>query len=629
MNRPHVFFYSIILVLSAGCSHRSQPVMPNASSPQMTMPQSVSPGSIKPPPMAKTAILPASTMNVRPQTAVQPASFTQLPGSASFVTVSPADGSVWALSDQPTNSADKYIWQYTCGIWTNISGLAKRLAAGSDGTLYAVNSAGGIYSYSSGQWTSMAGGASDITVTSGGQLIALSNGRAAGSDQAIWIYTQGTWQQANGAGVRVAASLDTNTYNIPEGTIAARGVYVLNSAGNIYYGSQSNFVQIGGAASDAAPTSTGGLFVLGSPSNSSGNAIYYYDLDHPGWTVQPGSGVSIATDSTRFYVVGSSGGIYLSPIVATSGTIVEYPLTDNCAAPSGITAGPDGNVWFTEYHQNPNSNARVGKITTSGAVTEYAIPIATALITDIAAGADGNLWFTESGANNIGKITTSGTVTTYAVGSHPSGIAKGPDGNMWFTETSSNQIGVITPAGAVTQWASQNSPTRITAGQDGALWFTENSFTNSRIGRIATNGTQAEYTVPTAGVEPYYITMGSDTNLWFTEANGNNIGKVGTAGMLGVITEYAVPSSTCTGSPGHSDPPPQSASCGTTGIVTGSDGNMWFGENSGKIGRITPSGVVTEYSISKTKASPLGLALGPDGKIWFADSGTSAIGKLP
>jgi virginiamycin B lyase len=200
---------------------------------------------------------------------------------------------------------------------------------------------------------------------------------------------------------------------------------------------------------------------------------------------------------------------------------------------------------------------------------------------------------------------------------------------MWFTETSSNQIGVITPAGAVTQWAAQNSPTRITAGQDGALWFTENSFTNSRIGRIATNGTESEYTVPTAGAQPYYITMGPDNNLWFTEANANNIGKVGTAGTLGVITEYAVPSSTCTGSPGHSDPPPQSASCGTTGIVTGTDGNLWFGEASGKIGRITPAGVVTEYSISKTKASPLGLTLGPDGKIWFADAGTSAIGKLP
>jgi virginiamycin B lyase len=34
--------------------------------------------------------------------------------------------------------------------------------------------------------------------------------------------------------------------------------------------------------------------------------------------------------------------------------------------PAGITAGPEGNVWFTE-----NGGDRIGKITTAGVVTEY------------------------------------------------------------------------------------------------------------------------------------------------------------------------------------------------------------------------------------------------------------------
>ena len=69
--------------------------------------------------------------------------------------------------------------------------------------------------------------------------------------------------------------------------------------------------------------------------------------------------------------------------------------------PPGITAGPDGNLWFTEY-----STSKIGKITTNGAITEFAAPASTYSIT---AGPDGNLWFTETNTYNttpkIGKIT--------------------------------------------------------------------------------------------------------------------------------------------------------------------------------------------------------------------------------
>jgi len=47
-------------------------------------------------------------------------------------------------------------------------------------------------------------------------------------------------------------------------------------------------------------------------------------------------------------------------------------------------------------------------------------------------------------------------------------------------------------------------------------------------------------------------------------------------------------------------------------IATGSDGNLWFTEFAGShIGRITPSGTVTEFPYNGS--TTYGIAAGPDG----------------
>ena len=57
--------------------------------------------------------------------------------------------------------------------------------------------------------------------------------------------------------------------------------------------------------------------------------------------------------------------------------------------------------------------------------------------TAITAGPDGNLWFTNSGNNSIGSISTSGVVDNYTGGGidDPDAITVGPDGNLWFTNS--------------------------------------------------------------------------------------------------------------------------------------------------------------------------------------------------
>ena len=84
----------------------------------------------------------------------------------------------------------------------------------------------------------------------------------------------------------------------------------------------------------------------------------------------------------------------------------------------------------------------IGRITPGGAITEFSLPSGS-YPWGITAGPDGNLWFTELSGNNIARITTAGVITEFPVptpGSAPSGITRGPDGNLWFAEGGASKI---------------------------------------------------------------------------------------------------------------------------------------------------------------------------------------------
>jgi len=212
----------------------------------------------------------------------------------------------------------------------------------------------------------------------------------------------------------------------------------------------------------------------------------------------------------------------------------------------------------------------------------------------------------------------------------PQGIATGSDGNLWFTENATGQIGRMTPSGVLTEFTlpavpppagspagtagTTPHPTAITAGPDGALWFTG---IPGAIGRITTKGVVTEFAVPAvpppAGLSPgtsstpampTAITAGPDGALWFTGVPG----EVGRISTTGVVTEFAVPEI----------PPPAGSSPGTAGtlatlnsITAGPDGALWFTGVLGEVGRITTAGVVTEFavpSIPPPAGSPPGTA---------------------
>ena len=116
-------------------------------------------------------------------------------------------------------------------------------------------------------------------------------------------------------------------------------------------------------------------------------------------------------------------------------------------SPAGITAGPDGALWFT--NQGDDS---IGRITTTGTVTNYTdTGIGTPV--GITAGPDGALWFTNNGNGSIGRITTTGrSPTTPASASAPPGSRPGPTAPCGSPTTHGNSIGRITTTGTVTNY---------------------------------------------------------------------------------------------------------------------------------------------------------------------------------
>ncbi len=197
-----------------------------------------------------------------------------------------------------------------------------------------------------------------------------------------------------------------------------------------------------------------------------------------------------------------------------AGGIAEYPVPTAESAPEGMTV-TGGTAWFAEA-----DTAKIGEVTEGGSITEYPVPSKqydSGILQGITAGPDGNLWFTTY--SYIGRMTPSGSFTFYPITAYNGAydITPGPDGNVWFTEIG-GIVGYVTPGGAVTEYSlpSGSRPYYITAGKDGAVWFIDPS--NNDVDRLTTSGSLTQYVLPsTWSLDD--ITTGGDGRLWFGSGN--------------------------------------------------------------------------------------------------------------
>ena len=272
------------------------------------------------------------------------------------------------------------------------------------------------------------------------------------------------------------------------------------------------------------------------------------------------------------------------------------PTDGSNAYPVAIAAGPNNTIWFTDWRDQ----GFIGKQTADGAITEYALYPAGGFsgygdAASITAGPDGNMWFTLPTAKSVARITPDGVITKFHVSVSAAGISTGSDGNLWFTTLpcagglatcadpaafyadSPAQLGRITPGGTVSLYPLP-TPTGggwgITTGADGNLWFGETDA--SKIGTMSTSPMKPPAPTAASGASSATITVTANpdgpapTSYVVTASPGGRTCTVtGTAGSCTVRGLTNDKSYTFTTVGGNTSPRPSAASAASAPVKVG------------------------------------------------------------
>jgi streptogramin lyase len=339
----------------------------------------------------------------------------------------------------------------------------------------------------------------------------------------------------------------------------------------------------------------------------------------------------------------------MPPPASATPTIVHFSAAASGVAPAlvggSISLARDGNLWFNAGF----TSDQVGRITPTGTVsypvTSAAGPVNTGALAN---GADGNLWFCDP----VGGTMLSGAIGTIDVTTATASEFSTPllqttaQVRVSTSQDQSCTSGVCTavPTGTcVAVPATQTTPastcTTATTGPTLVAACTasaasaSNAYTTTTCNTTVTGPSPVATCTTTAasagnsfvkttctgitpGSQAFAITNGPDGKLWFTEFVAGRIGMFDPATKL--ATEF-----------GPLEGP-------ATAIAAGPDGNVWFAESLDPkavpvIGRITPAGVITEFSNGlEAGQSIAAITAGTDGFVWFVKSGTSGagIGKI-
>ena len=222
-----------------------------------------------------------------------------------------------------------------------------------------------------------------------------------------------------------------------------------------------------------------------------------------------------------------------------------------------ITAGPDGNLWFTEQADEPDRADHPGR-----RVTEFRAGIdPTAAARDRRRARRQPLVHRAPPATAIGRITPAGVVTEFRGPTPPRAAASPPDPTATSgsprpaTDRAHHAGGVVDAAvrGRRHPTASPPAPT-ATSGSP---------IRRETVGRITTAGPSRHSPTRLAGAARHR--RGPDGNLWFTRTHGGQIGRVTTAGAVERV---------------HAATPRRDGA--TTAVAAGPDGNLWFTDSANR-----------------------------------------------
>lgn len=132
--------------------------------------------------------------------------------------------------------------------------------------------------------------------------------------------------------------------------------------------------------------------------------------------------------------------------ISMGGAVTERSIGGPTYIPEFMALDPDGRMWECD------GTYLVALARLNMAPTFYALPSKLNGTYGLTDGPDGSLWATDFDQGAIIRITPAGKITWYDIPTSnmvPSGITVGPDGNIWFTEiqmqTDVAKIGVLAP----------------------------------------------------------------------------------------------------------------------------------------------------------------------------------------
>lgn len=206
-----------------------------------------------------------------------------------------------------------------------------------------------------------------------------------------------------------------------------------------------------------------------------------------------------------------------------SGHLSEFPAMAH-SQPSGIVAGPDGTMWFTDAERG-----EIVKITPAGRMSFYYAPVLHDA-GDIIAGDDQHIWFSAPGADGIGRIAVDGALQMFYLppGSTPGSLVWGPDNAVWFLDPGHDAIGRVSPDGMTIAYplpAPVGARAPFIVGRDGNLWCA----LDHAVARVSPSGAITQYALPTLDAAITSMVSAPNHHIWFVE-------DTGTAGLIGEIT---------------------------------------------------------------------------------------------
>lgn len=218
----------------------------------------------------------------------------QLPGCAQDIGVG-FDGSAFIIGCNKTGN-DYGIWKLINGQWTEIGGLATRIAVTPEGIPWVVNSGGNIWRWSEvAGWQLMPGLAYDIGIGTHGHVWVVGRDAENGGF-GVHRWNGTTWEKIDGGAVRISVA----PIGLP---------WVLNNAFQIWRRVENKWELIPGQARDIGVGPTGDVYVIGVTALNGG-----YDIQR--WSGTrferiPGAAMNLSVGATgEPWVVNSAGHIF-------------------------------------------------------------------------------------------------------------------------------------------------------------------------------------------------------------------------------------------------------------------------------------------------------------------------------